>query len=182
MSAPSKWLRTEAYPSPNRPCLTSCFWLGVALARIDAVAAALPDGESVTFEINRAWQPATAMQVLNSVASRDWIEQPCETLDHCAHVAERVPQPIMLDESMHEFQDHLEAWRRRLLTPTGWQAGSVTTIWRWIRCRDRARETAAVLPCRHPLPGWVLRPTKQRSAHQSPFMNDGSGMKGTKHG
>ena len=112
MSAPSKWPRNEACPSPNRPFLTSCFWLGVALARIDAVAAALPDGESVTLEINRAWQPATAMQVLNSVASRDWIEQPCETLDHCAHVAERVPQPIMLDESMHGFQDHLEAWRR----------------------------------------------------------------------
>ncbi|MEC7305910.1 MAG: mandelate racemase/muconate lactonizing enzyme family protein, partial [Pseudomonadota bacterium] len=82
------------------------------IARIEAVAAALPDGESVTFDINRAWQPATAIQVLNSVASRDWIEQPCETLDQCAHVAERVPQPIMLDESMHGFQDHLEAWRR----------------------------------------------------------------------
>ena len=82
------------------------------IARIEAVAAALPDGESVTFDINRAWQPSTAIQVLNSVASRDWIEQPCETLDQCAHVAERVPQPIMLDESMHGFQDHLEAWRR----------------------------------------------------------------------
>ena len=82
------------------------------IARIDAITAALPDGESVTFDINRAWQPATAIQVLNSVASRDWIEQPCETLDQCAHVAERVPQPIMLDESMHGFQDHLEAWRR----------------------------------------------------------------------
>ena len=82
------------------------------IARIDAITAALPDGESVTFDINRAWQPATAVQVLNSVTSRDWVEQPCETLDQCAHVAERVPQPIMLDESMHGFQDHLEAWRR----------------------------------------------------------------------
>jgi len=82
------------------------------IARIDAIAAALPDGESVTFDINRAWQPGTAVQVLNSVSSRDWIEQPCETLDQCAHVAERVPQPIMLDESMHAFQDHLDAWRR----------------------------------------------------------------------
>ena len=82
------------------------------IARIDAIAAALPDGERVTFDINRAWQPATAIQVLNSVSSRDWIEQPCETLDQCAHVADRVPQPIMLDESMHGFQDHLEAWRR----------------------------------------------------------------------
>ena len=83
------------------------------IARIDAIEAALPDGERVTFDINRAWQPASAIQVLNSVSSRDWIEQPCETLDQCAHVAERVPQPIMLDESMHGFQDHLDAWRRR---------------------------------------------------------------------
>lgn len=82
------------------------------IARIEAISAALPAGESVTFDINRAWQPATAIQVLNSVAARDWIEQPCETLDQCAHVAARVPQPIMLDECMHSFQDHLEAWRR----------------------------------------------------------------------
>ena len=82
------------------------------IARINAISDALPDGENVTFDINRAWQPATAVQVLNSVGSRDWIEQPCETLDQCAHVAERVPQPIMLDESMHGFQDHLDAWRR----------------------------------------------------------------------
>ena len=82
------------------------------IARINAIAAALPEEESVTFDINRAWQPATAVKVLNSVSSRDWIEQPCETLDQCAHVAERVPQPIMLDESMHGFQDHLDAWRR----------------------------------------------------------------------
>ena len=82
------------------------------IARIEAISAALPAGESVTFDVNRAWQPATAIQVLNSVAARDWIEQPCETLDQCAHVAARVPQPIMLDECMHSFQDHLEAWRR----------------------------------------------------------------------
>ena len=53
------------------------------------------------------------MQVLNSVASRDWIKQPRETLDQCAHAAARAPQPIMLDESMHGLQNDLEAWRRR---------------------------------------------------------------------
>ena len=48
---------------------------------------------------------------MNSVASRDWVEQPCETLDQYATVAARVPQPIMLDECMHTMQDHLDAWR-----------------------------------------------------------------------
>ena len=81
--------------------------------RIDAISAALPAGEKVTFDVNRAWQPATALQVLGSVSSRDWVEQPCETLDQCAFVAGKVSQPIMLDECMHTFQDHLEAWKRQ---------------------------------------------------------------------
>lgn len=86
--------------------------IGMDIARINAISSALPAGESVTFDVNRAWQPAAAIQVLNTVTSRDWIEQPCETLDQCAHVAGRVPQPIMLDECMIGFQDHIDAWSR----------------------------------------------------------------------
>ena len=79
--------------------------------RMNAISAALPAGENVTFDVNRSWQPGTAIRVLNSVVSRDWVEQPCETLDQSAAVAMRVPQPIMLDECMHSLQDHLDAWR-----------------------------------------------------------------------
>lgn len=82
------------------------------IGRIEAISAAVPAGEKVTFDVNRAWTPAVAFQVLNSVVARDWIEQPCETLDLCAHIAARVPQPIMLDECLQTFQDHLEAWKR----------------------------------------------------------------------
>lgn len=81
------------------------------IARIEAITAALPSDEKVTYDINRAWTPGVAVQVLNSVAARDWIEQPCETLDQCAHVAGRAANPIMLDECLHTFQDHLDAWR-----------------------------------------------------------------------
>ncbi|WP_415919881.1 mandelate racemase/muconate lactonizing enzyme family protein [Tateyamaria sp. SN6-1] len=80
--------------------------------RITAISAALPAGHSVTFDVNRAWAPATAVQVLNSVPARNWVEQPCETLEQCAHVARRVSNPIMLDECMHSFGDHLAAWRQ----------------------------------------------------------------------
>ncbi len=69
------------------------------------------ESDSVTFDVNRAWAPATAVQVLNTVSSRDWIEQPCETLDQCLQLATRVPQPIMLDECLLNFNDHLRAWR-----------------------------------------------------------------------
>ena len=83
------------------------------ITRIETISAALPAGHSVTFDVNRAWTPATAVQVLNSVSARDWIEQPCETLQQCAHVASRVAQPIMLDECLHDFEDHLAAWKRQ---------------------------------------------------------------------
>ncbi len=85
--------------------------IGADIARIEAINDALPAGEKVTFDINRAWTPGVAVQVLNSVTARDWVEQPCETLDQCAHVARRVSNPIMLDECLHSFQDHLDAWR-----------------------------------------------------------------------
>lgn len=83
------------------------------IERIEAISAGLPKGHKVTFDVNRAWQPAVAVAVLNTVKARDWVEQPCETLDQCIHVARRVSNPIMLDECMHSFQDHLEAWKRR---------------------------------------------------------------------
>ena len=80
------------------------------IGRIEAISAAIRPGEDVTFDVNRAWTPSSAIRVLNSVAARNWIEQPCETLEECAHVARRVPQPIMLDECLHSFVDHLRAW------------------------------------------------------------------------
>jgi len=81
------------------------------IERIQAISDALPRGHKVTFDVNRAWTPGVAVQVLNSVQARDWVEQPCETLAECAHVARRVANPIMLDECMHSFPDHLAAWR-----------------------------------------------------------------------
>lgn len=86
--------------------------IGADIERIEAISSQLRGSERVTFDINRAWTPAVAIQVLNSVAARDWVEQPCETLEQCAHVAARVHNPVMLDECMHNFGDHLQAWKR----------------------------------------------------------------------
>ena len=83
----------------------------VDIERIETIGAALKPGETVTFDVNRAWTVATALRVLNSVSSSNWIEQPCETLDECARVAMHVPQPVLLDECLHDFQDHLRAWK-----------------------------------------------------------------------
>lgn len=80
------------------------------IARIEAISQALPAGEQVTFDVNRAWTPGIALQVLGRVHSRDWVEQPCETLAQCAEIAGKIAQPIMLDEVLHTFTDHLQAW------------------------------------------------------------------------
>ena len=81
------------------------------ITRMDAISAALPAGEHVTIDVSRACQPATAIRMLNTVASHDWVEQPCETLDQCAIFSAREPPPNMLDECMHTLQNHLNAWR-----------------------------------------------------------------------
>lgn len=78
--------------------------------RIEAISAALQPGEYVTFDINRAWTPGVAIQVLNSVTARHWVEQPCETMEECALVAGKVAQPVLLDECLHSIGDHHRAW------------------------------------------------------------------------
>ncbi|MER8785759.1 mandelate racemase/muconate lactonizing enzyme family protein [Mesorhizobium sp. M1006] len=81
------------------------------LSRIEAIEAVVRADETVTYDVNRAWVPAVAIQVLNNVDIRGWVEQPCQTLSQCAHVAKRVSQPVMLDECLHTFEDHLDAWK-----------------------------------------------------------------------
>jgi len=80
-------------------------------ARIETISTSMRPGENVTFDVNRAWTPAQAIQVLNSVDAAGWVEQPCETLEECARVSQRVGNPIMLDECLHSFGDHLTAWK-----------------------------------------------------------------------
>jgi L-alanine-DL-glutamate epimerase-like enolase superfamily enzyme len=86
--------------------------IGQGIDQINAISASLPTGHKVTFDVSRAWQPAVAIEVLNCTSALDWVEQPCETLGLCAHVAKPVSNPIMLDECMHSFGDHLEARKR----------------------------------------------------------------------
>ncbi len=81
------------------------------IARIEAIEAARAPEEFITYDVNRAWTPDLAVTVMNSVSARGWFEQPCETLDQCTRLRRHVTQPIMLDECLQDFQDHLTAWR-----------------------------------------------------------------------
>ena len=85
------------------------------IERIEAIGAARLASENITYDINRAWMPSVALQVLNSVTDTlSWVEQPCETLEQCAYVAGKVRQPVLLDECLHDFGDHLSAWKMNL--------------------------------------------------------------------
>lgn len=81
------------------------------VARIEAIEAARQADERVTYDVNRAWTPAQAFEVMNAVTARGWFEQPCESLDQCLQVRRGTTQPLMLDECLQTFQDHLEAWK-----------------------------------------------------------------------
>lgn len=81
------------------------------IARIEAIEAARQPDEEITYDVNRAWTPALAIEVMNAVAARGWFEQPCETLGQCTQVRRQTRQPLLLDECLHSFQDHLEAWK-----------------------------------------------------------------------
>ena len=67
--------------------------------------------ELITFDVNRAWTPALAIEVMNSVNTNGWFEQPCETLSQCSSVKANTRQKLMLDECLHTFEDHLNAWK-----------------------------------------------------------------------
>ena len=67
--------------------------------------------EHITNDVNRAWTPALAVEVMNAASAHGWFEQPCKTFDQCAQVRRPTNQPIMLDECLLSFRHHLTAWR-----------------------------------------------------------------------
>lgn len=76
------------------------------IERICHLEANRKTGEFIFYDINRAWLPAEAMQVMNGV--RDLpivVEQPCETLDQCAAVRAQTIQPISIDERLETLND-----------------------------------------------------------------------------
>lgn len=81
---------------------------GVAedIERIRAIASALEPGESMTFDVNRAWLRDDAIRVMSATADVDaYFEEPCETYDENLAVRQRTTQPIILDETVKTHGD-----------------------------------------------------------------------------
>ncbi len=82
------------------------------IERIRHLKANRNDNERILYDINRAWLPAEAIEVMNAV--RDLpivVEQPCETLQQCVVVRARTVQPISIDECLETPAD-----MRRIIT------------------------------------------------------------------
>ena len=76
------------------------------IERIRLLAAAERTGELIFFDVNRAWTPMEAIQVMNAVRDLQAVfEQPCETLDQCAAVRARTIHPISIDERLETLDD-----------------------------------------------------------------------------
>ncbi|MDX1513084.1 MAG: mandelate racemase/muconate lactonizing enzyme family protein [Gammaproteobacteria bacterium] len=74
--------------------------------RIRHLLASRHEDELIVFDVNRAWTPMEAIQVMNAVRELPAVfEQPCETLDQCAAVRARTVQPISIDERLETLDD-----------------------------------------------------------------------------
>ena len=107
------------------------------VARIRAVGAGLPEGDSVTFDANRAMLPDDAIRLMHKTADIDaYFEQPCETYEECLQVRRSTRQPIILDESIVTYADIVRAHRDRACEAIGLKIERVGGLTKARRIRD----------------------------------------------
>ncbi len=107
------------------------------IERIRALLADCPAGDTITFDVNRAWLPSEAIVVMNATQdTRAFFEQPCETLDQCRQVRELTRHPIILDECIQSFQDLLLGQRYNVAQAIGLKVGRVGGLTKAKRMRD----------------------------------------------
>ncbi len=105
--------------------------------RIKALIAELHSGEQIIFDANRFWLPAQAIQIMNAIKDTQvYFEQPCETLEECRIVSHHTNHPIILDESILDFQDLLWAQKEGIAQGIGLKIGRVGGLTKARRMRD----------------------------------------------
>ncbi len=110
--------------------------------RIRAIGEALPVGDSVTFDANRAMLPDSAIRLMHKTRSIDaYFEQPCETYEENLQVRRATTQPIILDESIVEFADIVRAQKDGACEAIGLKIERVGGITRARRMRDFCVQT-----------------------------------------
>lgn len=109
------------------------------IERIRFLEANRNPGELIFYDLNRAWLPAEAIEVMNSVSNLTVIfEQPCETLDQCLTVRQKTTQPISIDENLVTLDDAQSIIHRRIGEIFNIKIGRVGGLTRARRIRDIA--------------------------------------------
>eukprot|EP00177_Eucheuma_denticulatum_P005877 GFKZ01010705.1.p1 GENE.GFKZ01010705.1~~GFKZ01010705.1.p1 ORF type:complete len:372 (+),score=39.86 GFKZ01010705.1:121-1236(+) len=107
------------------------------LKRIRTILNAIEPGESVTFDVNRAWLPGEAIQVMNSVSEcKVYFEQPCETIEEMRQVRALTTHPMIVDESVQSLEDLSVAYTYNLTQAIGLKVGRVGGLTKARRMKD----------------------------------------------
>ncbi|MDH3500455.1 MAG: mandelate racemase/muconate lactonizing enzyme family protein [Acidimicrobiia bacterium] len=107
------------------------------IRRIRAIAGALPPGDTVTFDANRAMLADQAIRLMTQTADVDaYFEQPCETYEECLQVRRATSQPIILDEVIVDYADIVRAHADQACEAIGLKIERVGGLTRAKRIRD----------------------------------------------
>lgn len=105
--------------------------------RINLLANNELPGETIFYDVNRAWLPHQAITVMNAVEGvGSWFEQPCETLDEIAQVRRLTRYPISVDEGLHAVDDLLRIQREGLAEIANIKINRVGGLTKARRLRD----------------------------------------------
>ncbi len=112
------------------------------IERIRHMAGNQNPGELIFYDVNRAWLPADAIQVMNATGDLSvMFEQPCETLDQCAAGRAKTTQPVSIDERLESFEDMLRIQRERIGDVVNIKINRVGGLTKAIRMRDFCLQT-----------------------------------------
>lgn len=111
--------------------------VGDDIERIRAIGNIVELGESITFDVNRAWLPDQAIRVMNATTDVDaYYEEPCESYGENLHVRGATSQPMLLDESIKTYDDVLLAGRDAACEGIGLKINRVGGLTKARRIRD----------------------------------------------
>ena len=107
------------------------------IKRIRYMAEHQNPGELIFYDVNRAWLPAEAIQVMNATSDLPiMFEQPCETLDQCAVVRTQTTQVISIDERLESFEDMLRIQGQRIGEVVNIKLNRVGGLTKAVKLRD----------------------------------------------
>lgn len=107
------------------------------IQRIQTILDSIQPGERITFDVNRAWLPGEAIQVMNSVSGKQvYFEQPCETIEQMRQVRALTSHPIIVDESIQSLEDLSIAYKYNLTQAIGLKIGRVGGLTKARKMRD----------------------------------------------